>query len=246
MKEQIEHGKVNLPRPRKLKYWAFIVFLALLSSCQGERRTISVSGEGRVTFVPDTVSFTITVRNLSPTLKEATTLTKNSTLRVVEVCKKYGIDEKNIVTSYVNSGKEYANQYGNGEPKFLGYASTQSTAVSYGDLPRFEEFSKELLDLEITTLHGMAFSHSRYAEYASQADMLALDDAKQAARKIAERMKIGLGAVLSVASMGDSSGAVYGRGFETQLMAKDTGGGIALSPGLLTATKRVDVVFRIK
>ncbi len=72
MKEQIEHGKVNLPRPRKLKYWAFIVFLALLSSCQGERRTISVSGEGRVTFVPDTVSFTITVRNLSPTLKEAT------------------------------------------------------------------------------------------------------------------------------------------------------------------------------
>jgi len=74
MKEQIEHGKVNLPRPRKLKYWAFIVFLALLSSCQGERRTISVSGEGRVTFVPDTVSFTITVRNLSPTLKEATTL----------------------------------------------------------------------------------------------------------------------------------------------------------------------------
>jgi len=76
--------------------------------------------------------------------------------------------------------------------------------------------------------------------------MLALDDAKQAALKIAERMKIGLGAVLSVASMGDSSGAVYGRGFETQLMAKDTGGGIALSPGLLAATKRVDVVFGIK
>jgi uncharacterized protein YggE len=76
--------------------------------------------------------------------------------------------------------------------------------------------------------------------------MLALDDAKRAAEKIAERLKIGLGAVLAVTSTGDSSGGEYGRGYETQLMAKDMGGGIALSPGILTATKRVDVVFGIR
>jgi uncharacterized protein YggE len=233
-------------KARMLKFAALTIFFALLSSCQGERRTISVSGFGTVTFVPDTVSFTITVRNLSPTLEEATALTKETTQRVVELCDKYGIGDEDIVTSYMNSGKEYANQYGDGEPKFLGYASTQSTAVSYQDLPKFEEFSRELLALEITSIHDLSFSHSQYADYASEADMLALDDAKRAAEKIAGRMKIGLGEVLSVASTGDSPEIRYGRGYETQLMAKDMGGGIALSPGILTATKRVDVVFGIR
>jgi len=246
MIKQIRKDAIYRRRTKTLKFSLLAIFLALLSSCQGEQRTISVSGLGKVTFVPDTVSFTITVKNVSPTLEEATALTKDSTLRVVAVCRKYGIEDKDIVTSYVNSGKEYANHYGSGEPKFLGYASTQSTAVSYKDLPKFEEFSRELLDLEITTLHGLAFSHSKYADYASEADMLALDDAKRAAEKIAERLKIGLGAVLTVTSTGDGLGADYGRGYETQLMAKDMGGGIALSPGILTAAKRVDVVFGIR
>mgnify|MGYP001332201769 CR=1 FL=1 len=246
MKEHNEKRKVNCIFEKMLKYVLLAILLALLSSCQGERRTISVSGLGKVTFIPDTVSFTITVKNLSPTLEEATKKTKDSTLRVTEVCRKYGIEDKDTVTSYVDSGKEYSNQYGSGEPTFLGYASTQSTVVSYNDLPKFEEFSRELLELDITTLHGLSFSHSKYGDYASEADMLALDDAKRAAQKIAERMNVGLGPVLSVVSTQDSPGTDYGRGYEVQLMAKDMEGGIALSPGILTATKRVDVVFGIK
>jgi uncharacterized protein len=230
------------------RIWLLTLAVAsLLSlSCQVEKRTMNVTGTGKATFVPDTVSFSVTIRNLSPTLEEAAGQTKKTVADILNVSKKYGIDEKDLTTSYIRTDKEYANQNGNEAPKFIGYSSTQSTNIVYKDLPKFEAFSKELLGLKITSMDDMAFSRSNYAEYASQADLLALDDARQAAQKMADKMKVQLGEVLFISNTGENPPAVYAGSYDARSFAKNVGGGIVLSPGALAVTKNVQVVFKIK
>jgi uncharacterized protein YggE len=230
------------------RVWLLVLAVASLVSlsCQVEKRTMSVTGTGKVSFVPDAVSFSVTIRNLSPTLEEAAGQTKKTVADILDLSRKYGIDEKDLTTSYIRTDKEYTNQNGNEAPKFIGYSSTQSTAITYRDLSKFEAFSRDLLQLKITSMDDMAFSRSNYAEVASQADMLALDDARQAAQKMADKMKVQLGEVLFISNTGENPPAEYAGAYETRSFAKNSGGGIVLSPGQLSVAKSVQVVFKIK
>jgi uncharacterized protein YggE len=224
-----------------LSFCASLPFL----SCVNNERKIEVSGTGKVTFVPDTVEMSIRVKNVNPKLNDSLSQTKDTILRLLDLCAGYGIAKEDIKSSYVNTDKEYDHPRYGETSKFIGYSASQSTLVTFRDLTKFEELSGAILALKITSMDAIHFTHSKLAEYESQADLLALDDAKNAAIQIAERMHVKLGDVLVISNTNtqnpDDGSMRYAAAYSKSLSS-----GIVLSPGILSVTRTVYTTFAIR
>ncbi len=221
----------------------FIIFS--LVSCSNRDRKISVSGIGIVTFIPDMVEISIVIKNTNPRLNDSLIQTKDTVVNIISICKKYNIAEIDIKTSYINTDKEYFSEKYNTELKFIGYSATQTTQIKFRDLKQFEKLSEELLALKITSIDGIIFDHSQKSDYSSEADLLALDDAKLSASKIAERMGVKLGKVLSISNLNEQVGTSrYSQ--EMISFSKSIRSGIVISPGILSISKNINVVFEIQ
>ena len=131
---------------------------------------------------------------------------------------------------------------------FDGYASNQTTDIIFRDLDKLEEFTAQLMKLDIANMNRMEFDHSDRTGFESEANLVALDNAKEAAEKMAKRMGVKLGDVLYISDSGvDYSG--YREFSNAPMMyakaSADTGGVVA-SPGILSVTRNVLVKFAIK
>jgi uncharacterized protein len=225
---------------------ALIVSLAL--SCSGVTRTLSASGSGTVTFVPDMAYLSLTVRNVAPSLASSLEKTSKAVNGMLALCKTYAVLEADILSSHVSTGKEYDRSVYNAPARFLGYYSTQSTRITVRDLKTFEKLSGDLLSLEAVSLDGVSFDHSKLSDYSSQADLLALDDAAASARKMAERMGVGIGTVLYISDTNES--AIFDgdrfMDFAAKSVLRENSSGVTVSTGTMTATRNVRVVYQLK
>ncbi len=226
---------------------AWAISLAALASCSDGGRRISVSGTGEVTFVPDMISFNLTVKKVSPRLADSSARVKDTMKRILSVCGEYGVPEADIKSGFVNAGKEYAYE-AYGKQTFLGYFALQSTRITFRDIARFEDFTGSLLELGIDSIDGLSFSHSKLSGYESQADLLALDKAKASAGGIAARMGFKLGNAEFISNNGMQGAGDWGMDFSGLVAekSKSRSAGIAVSPGIISITRTVDAVFSFR
>lgn len=236
-----------------MKHASAIVATALavvvLGSCARSLREVSVSGSGELTFVPDMAVFSVTVKNVNPRLNDSLAQTKETMKAILGACKEFGVADVDVKSGFVSSGKEY--QYNNRTERqdFLGYSAAQSTQITLRDISRFEELSGKLLSLGIASLDNLSFSHSKLSEYASQADLLALDDAKASAQKLAQRIGRKLGAVRFISNNGSAPDSrlndmELARG--AMAFSKSLRSGIVVAPGILAVSRQVDAVFELE
>ena len=220
--------------------------LILCSSCDKNSKFISVTGTGSVTFVPDLVKFSLTVRQTDPILANSVSKTKNEIVKILNICSKYGVKDEDIKSSWISTNQEF--HWQTDKKVFDGYASNQTTDIIFRDLDKLEEFTAQLMKLDIANMNRMEFDHSDRTGFESEANLVALDNAKEAAEKMAKRMGVKLGDVLYISDSGvDYSG--YREFSNAPMMyakaSADTGGVVA-SPGILSVTRNVLVKFAIK
>ena len=218
--------------------------LILCSSCDKNSKFISVNGTGSVTFVPNLVKFSVTVRQTDPILANSVAKTKDAVMKMLDICSKFGIKEEDIKSSWISTSQEY--HWQSDKKVFDGYASNQSTDIIFRDLDKLEEFTAQLMKLDIASMNRMEFDHSNRTGFESEACLVALDNAKEAAAKMAQRMGVKLGDVLYISDSGvDYSG--YRESNGPMLYAKSAAdGGVVASPGILSVTRNVLVKFAIK
>ena len=218
--------------------------LILCSSCDKNSKFISVSGTGSVTFVPNLVKFSVTVRQTDPVLANSVAKTKDAVVKMLDICSKFGVKEEDIKSSWISTNQEY--HWQSDKRVFDGYASNQSTDIIFRDLDKLEEFTAQLMKLDIASMNRMEFDHSDRTGFESEACLVALDNAKEAAAKMAQRMGVKLGDVLYISDSGvDYSG--YRESNGPMLYAKSAAdGGVVASPGILSVTRNVLVKFQIK
>ena len=218
--------------------------LILCSSCDKNSKFISVTGTGSVTFVPNLVKFSLTVRQTDPILANSVAKTKDAVMKMLDICSKFGIKEEDIKSSWISTSQEY--HWQSDKKVFDGYASNQSTDIIFRDLDKLEEFTAQLMKLDIASMNRMEFDHSNRTGFESEACLVALDNAKEAAAKMAQRMGVKLGDVLYISDSGvDYSG--YRESNGPMLYAKSAAdGGVVASPGILSVTRNVLVKFAIK
>ncbi|MCR5606516.1 MAG: SIMPL domain-containing protein [Treponema sp.] len=229
-----------------------LLFLALFSitSCSNSKaKVIKVYGNGEVTYIPDIVTMTVKLKDVKPALKDAIANTNATSKKLLELCDKYSIADEDIKTSFAQSGKEY--EYQNGKNIFVGFRSEQSIQITFRELQKIEEFTGEILALQVYSLGDFKYSHSKKSEYESEANLLALDDAKAAAEKMAARMNVKIGDVLYISDVDEPSYNYYGNyynSYEYETMSKqlNSSSGFVVAPGILSSKKNVVVTFEIK
>ena len=211
-------------------------------------RTIKVIGSGEVTYVPDTVSFTVTIREIEPVLKNARAITKKKTQSLLELCKKYSIADEDVKTSYSETGREY--EWEGNNRVFKGFRSEQSTKINLKDISKLEQFTGEIFELQVYSIGSFRYSHSKQNEFDAQANLLALDDAKVSAEKMADRMGVKICEVLYISdidtsySYSDYLSADYGA--ISQNKSLNSTSGFVVAPGILSSNREVVVTYRIK
>ena len=176
------------------------VVLILCSSCDKNSKFISVSGTGSVTFVPNLVKFSLTVRQTDPVLANSVAKTKNAVVKILDICSRFGVKDEDIKSSWISTNQEY--HWQQDKRVFDGYASNQTTDIIFRDLDKLEEFTAQLMKLDIASMNRMEFDHSDRSGFESEACLAALDNAKEAAAKMAQRMGVKLGDVLYISDTG--------------------------------------------
>ncbi len=158
--------------------------------------TIVVSGEGKVSAIPDTAVISYRVTNTAPkvsTAQEETTKMENTTLAILT---KAGIEKNNIkTTSYsINPHYEYRPCVSGVCPpaKITGYTVMQAISVKIHDTKTVGTILSSLGSVGVTNLNGPNFIVSDTTNLENQARDKAIVQAKAQATLLASQLGVRL------------------------------------------------------
>ena len=133
----------------------------------GQVASISVSGEGEVTAVPDIATVTFTVRESGKTVPDAQKAAEAKILKGVESLSDLGVDKKDTKTLSYSVNPKYEQQqtgYCNGyvcpptKSIVVGYEVTQSVVVKVRKVDQAGEVLGALGKVNITEMSGPEFT----------------------------------------------------------------------------------------
>jgi uncharacterized protein YggE len=93
--------------------------------------TITVTGTGLVSRVPDVARVSVGVSTTKPTVKEARNAAGTTMKAVIAAIKALGIDEKDVKTVGIDLSPQYSNS---STPKIIGYRMSEQLQITVRDL----------------------------------------------------------------------------------------------------------------
>jgi hypothetical protein len=199
--------------------------------------SITVTGTGSVTRVPDVARVSVGVSVTKTTVKAARDAAGTSMQAVIEAIKALGIDEKDIKTVGIDLSPQYSN---NSTPKITGYRMSEQLQVTVRDLDKAGDVVDTATAKGATEVNGLWFEVGEPASAMDEARAAAIAQARTSAQKMAAAAGVSLGAVVSVSeSMASVPGPYYAGG--AALDAART----PVQPGTQDVQATVTVVFAI-
>ena len=180
---------------RKLLYIAaiFTVCFAYGQQKHNNQPTISVTGEGIVTVVPDQVVVSVRVEHKGKSALEVKERNDNAIDAVLKFCKKLKIDKKDINTTRINLNKNYDYQ-----KKTYNYVANQSLSIHLKNLNKYEELIQGVLNSGINRIDGVTFKSSQMKTHEREARIRAVKNAKEKAVLYAGVLNQEIGKALSI------------------------------------------------
>ena len=191
--------------PRRL-FAAPILALLLAAPISAPRaddgRTVTVTGEGTVSAVPDTAMVSAGVVSQAATAAEALAANSASTAAVIERVKAEGVAPADIQTSSFSlqpvmvyprpdSGEQSA-------PRITGYTVSNTVTVRVRDLARLGALLDRAISAGANSVGGVEFQVSRQSELLDRARQQAVEDARRKAALYATAAGARLGSVLTL------------------------------------------------
>ena len=220
----------------------------LLASCAtlgSPNGTIRVSGSARVEIEPDMATFSFTVTERAETTRvaqERANVNVQCAYRILT--ENYGIDARDIATTYMNISPEYS--WTDGKQVLQGQRATQTISVTLRDLEALGNVLDSLSEISGISVGSISLDSSVRSDSLSSARALAMEDARARAEDYAAAEGLKVGGVSSVTEAGSDSSA-YRLGnavMKTAAVAADMEGvstGYYLST--ITVTSDVEVEF---
>jgi uncharacterized protein YggE len=159
---------------------------------------INVSGQGKVTGKPDTLSVSLGVSLLRPTVDQATADAAALATAIINALKGAGVAEDDIQTANYNIYPEY--DYSGTQQRLLGYRVTNEVRVKIRNL----DTAGATIDAataaggDATVINNLAFSIEDNAELLQMARTAAWADAEAKARQLAQLAGLELGSAVSI------------------------------------------------
>jgi uncharacterized protein YggE len=201
-------------------------------------RTVSVTGRGSVTAVPDTASADVGVSVVDPDARKAKAAVDATVAKIVSLAKGLGVAEADLRTAAVNIEPRYDE---NNHARLRGYEVSQSVTAVIHDLTKLDAFLDGAVQAGANRDFNVTLSSSREVALRQQALRLAIDAAKEQADAAARQLNVRLGAVRSINLNPVSYGGV------SLASARAVGSDSArFLPGTLKIDADVSVVFLIE
>ena len=187
--------------------------------------TIMISGEGKVTALPDVAVLTLGTQTERRTVADAQRENTTAMNQLRERLKTLQIPAADITTSQYSVYPQY--DWNEGRQSLRGYQVTQQLTVKIRDFEKISPVLATVGELSLNQVGGLSFAIDDPEQYRQEARLKALEQAKQKAVALAAAAKVRLGRIVSF-SEGVSGGyppiyakeAAYGMG----------GGGSAPAP----------------
>jgi len=221
----------------------------------GQVASISVTGEGEVTAVPDIATVTFTVRESAKTVPEAQKLAEAKIaagLKALEVLK---VEKKDTKTLSYTVNPKYESQvtgYCNGyvcpptKSVITGYEVTQSVSVKVRKVDQAGEVIGVLGKVNITEISGPEFTVDDMEKVKADAKAIAIEKAKEKATITAKALGVSLG---SITSFSDDNGGYYPAMYSSKVQSvggMEASDAVSLPQGESVIKSRVTITYMLK
>jgi uncharacterized protein YggE len=202
--------------------------------------TISVTGTGKVTVVPDQATVRLGVVIERSTATEAREVAAAEMTKVIAAIKALGIAERDITTSLVSLAPvwDYPER---GTPRIRGYQLSNIVTVIVRDLDKVGDVLDDSVTSGATSVDGISFQLSDRTAAEAQAREAAVKDARAKADTLARVAGV---RITGVAQLSESVSLPpwYGREYSA---APDAGGGTPILSGTTDVVITVSAVYLI-
>ncbi|MEP7112968.1 MAG: SIMPL domain-containing protein [Ilumatobacteraceae bacterium] len=207
-------------------------------------RSITVSGEGKVTVRPDTASLSLGVQSIRPTASDALNRTNASAAALIAALKVAGVGDDDIATS----GLSIYPQYGSTNNAITGYQASNNVTVTVRNITEVGG----LIDVVATatgdsiSIGGVSFFVDDTEAVIGMARADAIKNALKRAGEYAAAAGVSVGSVQEISEASISS--VVPQMYRTASMAKFGGGGspTPIEGGTQDLTVSVTVVYELE
>jgi hypothetical protein len=269
--------KINISPERKAKlYRVFkIVLIVVIAVCIANffsrgmshhwdsnktENTISFTGHGEVSAVPDIANISFTISKDAKTVKEAQAQVATVEKQALYSLKSNNVLDKDIKTTnasfypkyeYVNDTKIAmpCNQFGcppqPGKNVITGYTASESITIKVRNTDTTGKIIEDLGGLGVSDLNGPNFAIDKEDSLKESARKLAIDEAKLKAKTLAKDLGIRLGKITAFNEGGNYPVPMY----ETAKMDIATGGNVApavLPVGENTISSDITITYEIR
>lgn len=199
---------------------AAIVIVSILRDriVNPQRNQVTVVGQGRVTFQPDTANVTLGVQvDKTPTADGALKQLNSKMAKIVEAIRALGIDEEDIKTQAYSLTTQY--DYPDGRIVPSGYNANQQLVVKIKQIQVNPELTAKVIEAASSAgsnqVLGVSFDTTDISTLKNEARLKAIREAKSRSGSIAAAAGVKLGKVIgwydSILQSPDMTGA-YGYG----------------------------------
>ena len=211
-------------------------------------RTLSVSGSGKVTLVPDIAYINIGVHSEAMDVTAALQQNNELAKQIADALVASGVDAKDIQTANFNiyPKTDYDPQTGNSTP--AGFSVDNTVYITVRDLKVLGELLDTAIRAGANQIYGISFDITDRAAALVQARDLAIKDAQQKAADVAKVSGVELGLV-QVINVSDSSyvqpyNQYYGMG-GGGAEAKSMDSSVPVSAGQIVITFTANLIYAI-
>jgi len=227
-----------------------IIALLVLSACsasvqfgQAQPKTISVTGNAQVILAPDIAYVSIGVHSEAESAKAAVASNNSQTQAVIDAIKGQGVDAKDIQTTNfsVYQQEKFAPT---GESLGTYFMADNTVYVTIRDITKIGDILDASIKAGANSIYGITFDvENKESAMASGRDQ-AMVDAKAQAEQLANAAGVALGDVQSISYYSNAPVPVY---YDSKMTGVGGGGqSVPISPGQLTLSVAVSVVYGIK
>jgi len=201
--------------------------------------TITVSGSGKVTIVPDVARITLGVTISKPTVKAVRDAGAKAMTDVIAAIKSLGVADADIKTTDLSLYP----QYGNGSvQKIVGYQISEQVLVTVRDLDKAGDVVDAATAKGANAVNGISFESGDPVKAQNDARAAAVEAARVSAQAMATAGNVSLGGVVSITDASPTSPIWYATPRASGAMSDLA---TPVQPGTQDLTATVTVVFAI-
>ena len=159
---------------------ALIASLVALVFAGFASANVTVSGTGKVTYVPNLLYLSVGVSSDAKTADEVWQKNEQTVKKMFEVLKTFGIDPKDMKTTGLNISPRYVT-HKDAEPELVGYTATYDLSVTVRKLDESGRVMDALVKAGANRQMNIALGHSDIEQMMDEARTKAAQDARKKA-----------------------------------------------------------------